>query len=193
MNPTILIKAVLLTAITSTMTVKSADDFVFLQDIRKLRHVRTLIQRNHNFTFPWPVKRVATITGDLTIGALMMVHEREDLIICGPIMPQGGIQALETMLYTIDYVNSIKDFIPGVRIGAYILDDCDKDTYGLEQAVDFVKGQLSLFFIFLHCCISYPAAVGRWVLIAISCNKSFIITCTETEAAGLLFSISIYI
>ncbi len=74
----------------------------------------------------------------------MMVHEREDTIICGPIMPQGGIQALETMLYTIDYVNNNTEFsIPGVRIGAYILDDCDKDTYGLEQAVDFVKGKPS--------------------------------------------------
>jgi metabotropic X receptor len=117
------------------------DEFNFVTNIPKLRHSRGIRQRNHNFTFPWPVKRVATITGDLTLGALMMVHEREDLIICGPIMPQGGIQALETMLFTIDHINSIKNFIPGVRMGAYILDDCDKDTYGLEQAVDFVKGK----------------------------------------------------
>ena len=25
--------------------------------------------------------------------------------------------------------------------GALILDDCDTDTYGLEQAVDFIKGK----------------------------------------------------
>jgi metabotropic X receptor len=31
--------------------------------------------------------------------------------------------------------------IPGVTIGAHILDDCDKDTYGLEMAVDFIKGR----------------------------------------------------
>ena len=94
----------------------------------------------HNFSFPWPVKRVAKIDGDITIGGIMMVHEREDAIICGPIMPQGGIQALETMLYTIDHVNRVR-LVPGVQVGAYVLDDCDKDTYGLEQAVDFVKGE----------------------------------------------------
>ena len=52
---------------------------------------------------------------------------------------QGGIQALETMLYTIDTINSKKDFLP-FKLGVHILDDCDKDTYGLEQAVDFIKG-----------------------------------------------------
>ena len=26
--------------------------------------------------------------------------------------------------------------------GALILDDCDTDTYGLEQAVDFIKGKI---------------------------------------------------
>ncbi|KAF8790267.1 Metabotropic glutamate receptor like protein [Argiope bruennichi] len=72
----------------------------------------------------------------------MMVHEREDEKICGPIMPQGGIQALECMLYTLDWINN-NNFIPGVKLGSYVLDDCDKDTYGLEQAVDFIKGSMS--------------------------------------------------
>lgn len=45
------------------------------------------------------------------------------------------------MLYTIDWINN-HQIIPGVKIGAYVLDDCDKDTYGLEQAVDFIKGKL---------------------------------------------------
>ena len=48
------------------------------------------------------------------------------------------------MLFSIDYVNNLMSktghWIPGVRLGAHILDDCDKDTYGLEQAVDFIKG-----------------------------------------------------
>lgn len=109
----------------------------------------------------WPLKRVSVIEGDIWLGGLMMVHEREDAIICGPVMPQvriwfsfcvdknffsanfatgiklffgnlkGGIQALETMLYTIDWINNrTADFIPGVKLGAHILDDCDKDTYG---------------------------------------------------------------
>ncbi|KAJ9578358.1 hypothetical protein L9F63_005425, partial [Diploptera punctata] len=88
---------------------------------------------------PWPVKKEAEVSGDIILGGLMMVHEREDTVTCGPIMPQGGIQALETMLYTLDVLNSAPDKIPNVTIGAHILDDCDKDTYGLEMAVDFIK------------------------------------------------------
>ncbi|RWS15302.1 metabotropic glutamate receptor 8-like protein, partial [Dinothrombium tinctorium] len=87
----------------------------------------------------WPIKKISEIHGDIVLGGLMMVHEREDKLICGKIMPQGGIQALECMLYTIDWINNQKDFLPGIKLGAYILDDCDKDTYGLEQAVDFIK------------------------------------------------------
>ena len=89
--------------------------------------------------FTWPIKKEAVVEGDLILGGLMMVHEREDSITCGPVMPQGGVQALETMLYTLDWVNK-RHLVPGVKIGAHILDDCDKDTYGLEMAVDFIKG-----------------------------------------------------
>ncbi|XP_037090177.1 metabotropic glutamate receptor-like [Pollicipes pollicipes] len=58
-------------------------------------------------------------------------------------MPQGGVQALEAMMYTLQHVNAPPGLVPGVTIGAHILDDCDKDTYGLEQAVDFIKGSIS--------------------------------------------------
>jgi len=87
----------------------------------------------------WPAKKEAVVEGDLVLGGLMMVHEREDSITCGPVMPQGGVQALEAMLYTLDILNE-RGIVPGVKIGAHILDDCDKDTYGLEMAVDFIKG-----------------------------------------------------
>ncbi|KAI5639144.1 receptor family ligand binding region domain-containing protein [Phthorimaea operculella] len=90
----------------------------------------------------WPIKREAVIDGDLVLGGLMMVHERSDTMTCGPVMPQGGVQALETMLYTLDIINNEK-LIPGVSLGAHVLDDCDKDTYGLEMAVDFIKGSIS--------------------------------------------------
>lgn len=90
----------------------------------------------------WPVKHSAVVEGDLVLGGLMMVHEREDTITCGPVMPQGGVQALEAMLYTLDMLND-QGIVPGVKIGAHILDDCDKDTYGLEMAVDFIKGSIS--------------------------------------------------
>ncbi|MPC58564.1 Metabotropic glutamate receptor 2 [Portunus trituberculatus] len=89
----------------------------------------------------WPDRKVVTMDGDLIIGGLMMMHERHNDEVCGPIMPQGGVQALEAMLYTLDFINDKVDFIPGVKLGAHILDDCDKDTYGLEQAVDFIKAK----------------------------------------------------
>jgi len=73
----------------------------------------------------------------------MMVHSREDSITCGPIMPQGGIQALEAMLFTIDRINR-EQLLPNITLGAHILDDCDKDSYGLEMAVDFIKGKVLL-------------------------------------------------
>ena len=44
------------------------------------------------------------------------------------------------MLYTIDKVNEMGIMPSGVTLGTHILDDCDKDTYGLQQAVDFIKG-----------------------------------------------------
>ncbi|KAL0839164.1 hypothetical protein ABMA28_017132 [Loxostege sticticalis] len=81
----------------------------------------------------WPIKREAVIEGDL----------RSDSMTCGPVMPQGGVQALETMLYTLDIINNDLKLVPGVTLGAHILDDCDKDTYGLEMAVDFIKGSIS--------------------------------------------------
>ncbi|XP_065367010.1 metabotropic glutamate receptor 2-like [Calliphora vicina] len=90
----------------------------------------------------WPVKREAVVEGDVILGGLMMVHSREDTITCGPIMPQGGIQALEAMLYTIDRINEM-GLLPNITLGAHILDDCDKDSYGLEMAVDFIKGSIS--------------------------------------------------
>jgi metabotropic X receptor len=87
----------------------------------------------------WPLKKEAVVDGDLLLGGLMMVHSREDTqFTCGPIMAQGGIQTVETMLYTLDQINKRWTKF---KIGALILDDCDKDTYGLEMAIDFIKGQ----------------------------------------------------
>jgi hypothetical protein len=69
--------------------------------VRRHRHGDDLFRRQRRFSPPdaasnasqWPVKRVAEISGDIVIGGLHMIHEREDAIICGPVMPQGGLQA----------------------------------------------------------------------------------------------------
>ena len=98
---------------------------------------------------------MAEIEGDILIGGLHMVHEREDKMICGPIMPQGGLQAAEVMLFTVDRVNQLGIMPKEIRLGTYILDDCDKDTYGLQQAVDFIKG------IYFRNYIIHWAALGH--------------------------------
>lgn len=108
----------------------------YLERVTKKRDAKIETKLDTN----WPVKHSAEMPGDLILGGLMMVHEREDSITCGPVMPQGGVQALETMLYTLDVINRV-GLLPNLTIGAHILDDCDKDTYGLEMAVDFIKGE----------------------------------------------------
>ncbi|KAI5711261.1 hypothetical protein M8J75_015490 [Diaphorina citri] len=87
----------------------------------------------------WPSKYSAEISGDVLLGGLMMIHSRSESSVCGPIMAQGGIQALETMLYTIDRINA--ELTMNLTLGAHVLDDCDQDTHGLEMAVDFIKGK----------------------------------------------------
>lgn len=112
----------------------------------------TVVGVHGNYT--WPVKDKAIHTqGDLILGALHMVHERSDDQICGPIMPQGGVQALETMLYTLDVINADQKLLPGITLGVLAKDDCDRDIYGLEQAVDFIRGELVLFLLCVTCSV----------------------------------------
>ena len=40
----------------------------------------------------WPLRRVAEVAGDVVVGGLHMIHERNAGLTCGPIMPQGGVQ-----------------------------------------------------------------------------------------------------
>jgi hypothetical protein len=114
------------------------------------RHKRKYHEEHEIEPLHWPMKKESVMEGDV-----ILVHEREDNATCGPIMPQGGIQALEAMLFTLDRINEMK-FLGNIKIGAHILDDCDKDTYGLEMAVDFIKGEcgsenfLVFFFNFLR-------------------------------------------
>ena len=74
---------------------------------------------------------------------------REDLIFLMddswdlPVNEHRGIQRLEAMLFALDRINRDPSLLPGVRLGAHILDSCSKDTHALEQALDFVRASLS--------------------------------------------------
>lgn len=138
-----------------------------------------------NLTETWPVRHAAVVEGDLILGGLMMVHSREETIMCGQIMPQGGIQALEAMLFTIDRINEI-GLLPNIKLGAHILDDCDRDTYGLEMAVDFIKGTFCLF-IYFYIFVYTGTAVGSSVSIR-NCifELQTVISCKKIENILLL-------
>lgn len=133
--------------IVTSLEPNDEDSRVTMEDV-PLRNMDNSSHKLQSEEPPWPVKHSAVVEGDLVLGGLMMVHEREDYYTCGPVMPQGGVQALEAMLYTLDTLND-REIVPGVKIGAHILDDCDKDTYGLEMAVDFIKGTYMHVFICL--------------------------------------------
>ncbi|CAG9562246.1 unnamed protein product [Danaus chrysippus] len=91
----------------------------------------------------WAVKHAAVVEGDIILGGLMMVHGRAGgSSSCGPLMAQGGVQALEAMLYSLDEAQRAGLAPPGVTLGALVLDDCDSDTRGLEMALDFIKGSI---------------------------------------------------
>ena len=59
----------------------------------------------------------ADVNGDIILGGLHMIHERNTANTCGEIMAQGGIQAMETMLFTIDYINRQPWWIKDVTLG----------------------------------------------------------------------------
>ena len=105
---------------------------------------KPIVYMGQHGNYTWPRRELAIhLDGDIILGALHMIHERSEDKICGAIMPQGGIQALETMLYTLDYINKATDLLPGIKLGILAKDDCDRDIYGMEQAVDFIRGEYS--------------------------------------------------
>ncbi|GFY18059.1 metabotropic glutamate receptor 2 [Trichonephila clavipes] len=108
------------------------------------------VENPENLTYKDVQQQMQTIEmdGDIILGGLMSIHDKyED--VCGPIMPKSSIQELEAILFTIDKVNSMENFLPGIRLGAFIFDDCNRDSYSLEQAANFIQSKtnkISLFF-----------------------------------------------
>lgn len=80
------------------------------------------------------------LAGGLTLGGLFPVHARGAAgRACGQLKKEQGVHRLEAMLYALDRVNADPDLLPGVRLGARLLDTCSRDTYALEQALSFVQ------------------------------------------------------
>ncbi|XP_003440625.1 metabotropic glutamate receptor 3 [Oreochromis niloticus] len=89
-------------------------------------------------------RREIRIEGDLVLGGLFPVHEKgAGMEECGRVNEDRGIQRLEAMLFAIDRINTDKALLPGVSLGVHILDTCSRDTYALEQALEFVRASLT--------------------------------------------------
>lgn len=91
-----------------------------------------------------PTSLSARRTGNVTLGGLFPVHEygtpREP---CGAISEFRGIQRLEAMLFAIEQINHDSTLLPGIELGAMILDTCSDDNYALEQSLGFVLSRLT--------------------------------------------------
>lgn len=93
---------------------------------------------------PPAAKHEIILDGDLVIGGLFPVHHKgEGTEDCGKINDQRGIQRLEAMLLALDEINANERILPGLQLGAHILDTCSKDMYALEQSLDFVRASLT--------------------------------------------------
>ncbi|XP_055030088.1 metabotropic glutamate receptor 3 [Misgurnus anguillicaudatus] len=89
-------------------------------------------------------RREIKIDGDLVLGGLFPIHEKgQGMDECGRINEDRGIQRLEAMLFAIDQINQDVGLLPGVALGVHILDTCSRDTYALEQALEFVRASLT--------------------------------------------------
>ena len=85
------------------------------------------------------------IEGDVIFGGLFPMHERGESKSepCGQIKEEKGIQRMEAMLWALDQINNDPKLLPGITLGALILDTCSSDTYALEQSVEFFRSSLS--------------------------------------------------
>ncbi|XP_061629762.1 metabotropic glutamate receptor 3 [Phyllopteryx taeniolatus] len=89
-------------------------------------------------------RREIRMEGDLVLGGLFPVHEKGGGVEeCGRVNEDRGIQRLEAMLFAIDAINRDRLLLPGVTLGLHILDTCSRDTYALEQALEFVRASLT--------------------------------------------------
>ncbi|XP_069165254.1 LOW QUALITY PROTEIN: metabotropic glutamate receptor-like [Procambarus clarkii] len=82
------------------------------------------------------------LSGDLMLGGLFPVHEKGDKTPCSSAVYDRGLQRLEAMLYAVDLINNDPNILPNITLGVHILDTCSKDTYALNQSLEFIRVSL---------------------------------------------------
>ncbi|KAL3981436.1 7 transmembrane sweet-taste receptor of 3 GCPR family protein [Acanthocheilonema viteae] len=88
--------------------------------------------------------RQVFLRGDIILGGLFPVHEAGlNGSECGVLKAAQGVQRLQAMIYALDLVNNDETILPGIVLGAQILDTCSVDSYALEQTLVFIKTIMS--------------------------------------------------
>ena len=82
------------------------------------------------------------IDGDVILGGLFPVHEKDANSSCSRTIYNRGLQRLEAMLYAVDLINNDTSLLPNITLGVNILDTCSKDTYALNQSLEFIRVSL---------------------------------------------------
>ncbi|XP_069988823.1 metabotropic glutamate receptor isoform X1 [Penaeus vannamei] len=82
------------------------------------------------------------LDGDLILGGLFPVHEKGDKTPCSSAVYDRGLQRLEAMLYAVDLINKDPVLLPNITLGVHILDTCSRDTYALNQSLEFIRVSL---------------------------------------------------
>lgn len=83
------------------------------------------------------------IPGDIILGGLFPVHVKGERTPCGSAIYNRGIQRLEAMLFAIDKINNESKLLPGITLGASVVDTCSRDTYALNRSLEFIRASLN--------------------------------------------------
>ncbi|XP_014681855.1 PREDICTED: metabotropic glutamate receptor 3-like [Priapulus caudatus] len=95
---------------------------------------------NASSSIEWPLQRMANISGDVFIGVMVPIHERDDRLgQCGRLQGEDGIQLLEAVIYAVNEINDNTDLLPGFTLGMLALDTCSSESYALKEAIRLIR------------------------------------------------------
>ena len=80
-----------------------------------------------------------SVPGDIILGDLFPVHEKGEYGPCGPQVYHRGVQRLEAMMFAVNTINKNETLLPNVALGVHILDTYGRETYALNQSLQFVR------------------------------------------------------
>lgn len=84
-----------------------------------------------------------SVPGDIILGGLFPVHKKGEKTACSLQIYHRGVQRLEAMMFAIDRINNNSHILPNITLGVHILDTCSRDTYALNQSLQFVRASVT--------------------------------------------------